>query len=216
MKDHRVIGAVLVAAVFLAALPAAAQVPEQAAAMRDPGFHLGADLSIHQPLDYDIPALTPKLEAGLIVARFVDIYLALGLDVLQESAEEEDDEFKAAAGTLLTELGVRFIFGEPRPGHAFFYGGFSLTPVIGIASYESDEDEDFDEDEDSTKETLDRIDVGLNLGLEYLATRNFGVGAETGFVMSFNNLKGTHEEEPDKHLRTGFFIPFTIRMAYHF
>ena len=54
------------------------------------------------------------------------------------------------------------------------------------------------------------------LGVEYLVAASFGIGIESGFVTSINNLKNTNEDEPDKHIRVSFFVPFLIRAAYHF
>jgi hypothetical protein len=93
--------------------------------------------------------------------------------------------------------------------------------VIGIASYESDTgdaeaDAEADYYEDRAREYLDRFDLGLRLGIEYLVSADFGLGAQTGFMVSLNNLKQTSEEEPDRHLQVGFFIPFSIRASYHF
>jgi hypothetical protein len=99
--------------------------------------------------------------------------------------------------------------------------GIAVAPVIAIASYQSDTgdadaDADADYYEERSREYLDRFDLGVTLGLEYLVSADFGLGAEAGFMVSINNLKGTDREEPDEHLEVGFFIPFSIRAAYHF
>jgi len=185
------------------------------AEMGDLRFHAGAGLTAYQPIVSDLPVLVPKLEAGLIIVRTVDVYLALGLDLRHESFEDDNRESSSTAGALLTEVGARFIIGSTKPKSAFFHVGVALAPVIGIASYDSD-DEDDDYYEDRVREYLDRFDLGLMIGIHYMVGADFGIGAETGFVTSFNNLKEIHREEPDKHLQVGFFIPFTFRMAYYF
>ena len=202
------------AAVALAAGPVAAA-EEPAEEARGAVFHAGAALTVHQPVVSDTPSLVPKLELGLIAGGFVDVYLALGLDVRRESFEDGDRRSSSTAGALQTELGARFLFGTPRPGSAFFYLGLAAIPVIGIASYES-EGEDDEYYGDRAREFLDRFDIAALMGIEYLISADFGVGVETGFVTSLNNLKATSEEEPDRHLQVGFFIPFSIRAAYHF
>jgi hypothetical protein len=211
--------AALTLALALAALPAAAETTGEADG--DTWFHAGAGLTVHQPVVSDTPSLVPKLELGLIVRRFVDVYLAVGLDVERESFEDGDRASSSAAGALSTELGARFLFGALRPGSAFFYLGLAVAPVFGIASYESDSgdaeaDAEADYHEDRAREFLDRFDLGVLMGLEYLVSADFGVGVETGFVTSLNSLKKTNREEPDEHLQVGFFIPFSIRAAYHF
>ena len=174
-------------------------------------------LSIRQPIVSDETDLVPELELGLIIAGAVDLYLAVGLDIERESFEDDNRESSSTAGALMTGLGLRVIIGEPRPGSAFFYVGISATPVFGIASYKSDDAEEDDEYyEDRTREYLDRFDIGVLLGVEYLVAASFGIGVESGFVTSLNNLKKTNEEEPDKHMQVGFFVPFLIRAAYHF
>jgi len=183
----------------------------------DTGFHAGAGLYIRQPIVSDETDLVPQLELGVLVAGVVDLYLAVGLDIERETFEDDSRESSSTAGALMTGLGLRVIVGEPRPGSAFFYFGVSATPVFGISSYESEADDDDDEYyEDRTREYLDRFDIGVLLGFEYLVARSFGIGVESGFVTSLNNLKQTNAEEPDKHLRVGFFVPFLIRAAYHF
>jgi hypothetical protein len=202
-------------AVLLAARPAAAQ--EQGAAPIDTGIHAGAGLSIHQAIVSDETDLVPELELGVIIDGIVDLYLDLGLDIERETFKDGDRESSSTAGALLVEVGARFIIGEPRPGSAFFYLGIAVTPVIGIASYESDGDDDDDAYyEERAREYMDRFDIGALLGVEYLLAARFGIGAEAGFVTSVNNLKQTDREEPDKHVQVGFFIPFSIRAAYHF
>ncbi len=207
--------ALVLFALALATRPAAAGA--QGAEAIDTGFHLGVGLSIRQPIVSDETDLVPELELGLIIAGVVDLYLAVGLDIERESFEDGDRESSSTAGALMTGLGLRVIIGEPRPGSAFFYVGIAATPVFGIASYKSDDDEEDDEYyEDRTREYLDRFDIGVLLGVEYLVAASFGIGVESGFVTSLNNLKKTNEEEPDKHMRVGFFVPFLIRAAYHF
>jgi hypothetical protein len=190
---------------------------EQGGAPVGTGLHAGVGLSIHQPIISDETDLVPELELGAIIRGVVDLYLDLGLDIERETFEDDNREVKSTAGALMPELGARFIIGTPRPGGAFFYVGLALTPVIGIASYESDE-EGVDEEqyEDRAREHADRFDIGLLMGVEYLIARSFGISAEAGFVMSINNLKKADPEEPDKHMRLGFFVPFSIRAAYHF
>ncbi len=207
--------ALVLFALALATQPAAAEA--QGAEAIDTGFHLGVGLSIRQPIVSDETDLVPELELGLIIAGVVDLYLAVGLDIERESFEDDNRESSSTAGALMTGLGLRVIIGEPRPGSAFFYVGISATPVFGIASYKSDDAEEDDEYyEDRTREYLDRFDIGVLLGVEYLVAASFGIGVESGFVTSLNNLKKTNEEEPDKHMRVGFFVPFLIRAAYHF
>ena len=207
--------ALVLFALALATWPAVAEAQGEEAI--DTGFHLGVGLSIRQPIVSDETDLVPQLELGLIVAGVVDLYLAVGLDIERESFEDGDRESSSTAGALMTGLGLRVIIGEPRPGSAFFYVGISATPVFGIASYKSDGDDGDDEYyEDRTREYLDRFDIGALLGVEYLVAASFGIGVESGFVTSLNNLKKTNEEEPDKHMQVGFFVPFLIRAAYHF
>jgi hypothetical protein len=210
----------VLAAVALAAGPVAAA-EEPAEEARGAVFHAGAGLTVRQPVVADAPSLVPKLELGLIVRRFVDVYLAVGLDVERESFEDGDRQSASAAGALQTELGARFLFGALRPGGAFFTLGLAAAPVFGIASYEADTgdaeaDAEADYHADRAREFLDRFDIGILMGIEYLISADFGVGVETGFVTSLNNLKKTNREEPDEHLQVGFFIPFSIRAAYHF
>jgi hypothetical protein len=197
--------------------PLAAAAEEQGGEPIDTGLHLGAGLSIHQSIISDETDLVPELELGVIIRGVVDLYLDLGFDVERESYADDDREVKSTAGALLPELGARFVFGAPRPGSAFFYAGLALTPVIGVAAYESDE-EGVDEDyyEERAREYADRFDIGILLGVEYLLAASFGIGAEAGFVTSINNLKKTNETEPDEHVRVGFFVPFSIRAAYRF
>ena len=207
--------ALVLFALALATWPAAAEA--QGSEAIDTGFHLGVGLSIRQPIVSDETDLVPELELGLIIAGAVDLYLAVGLDIERESFEDGDRESSSTAGALMTGLGLRVIIGEPRPGSAFFYFGISATSVFGIASYKSDDAEEDDEYyEDRTREYLDRFDIGVLLGVEYLVAASFGIGVESGFVTSLNNLKKTNEEEPDKHMQVGFFVPFLIRAAYHF
>ena len=183
----------------------------------DTGFHAGAGLYIRQPIVSDETDLVPQLELGLIIGGVVDLYLAVGLDIERETFEDQNRESSSTAGALMTGLGLRVIVGEPRPGSAFFYFGIAATPVFGISSYKSEGDDSQDEYyEDRTREFLDRFDIGVLLGVEYLVAPSFGIGVESGFVTSLNNLKQTNEEEPDKHLRASFFVPFLIRAAYHF
>jgi len=207
--------ALVLFALVLSARPAAAE--EQGEAPIDTGLHAGAGLSIHQPIVSDETDLVPELELGVIIRGIVDLYLDLGLDIERESFKDGDRELTSTAGALMPEVGARFIIGTPRPGSAFFYVGIAVTPVIGIASYKSDE-EGVDEEyyEDRAREYVDRFDIGVLLGLEYLIAASFGIGAEAGFVTSINNLKKTDQEEPDKHMQVGFFIPFSFRAAYHF
>lgn len=181
------------------------------------GFHAGAGLYIRQPIVSDETDLVPELELGVILGGAVDLFLAVGLDVEHEKFEDDNRESSSTAGALMTGLGLRVIVGEPRAGSAFFYFGVSATPVFGLSSYKSDADDADDEFyEDRTREFLDRFDIGVLLGVEYLVAASFGIGVESGFVTSLNNLKQTDEQEPDKHLRVGFFVPFLIRAAYHF
>ena len=207
--------ALVLFALILSTRPAAAE--EQGEAPIVTGFHAGAGLSIHQPIVSDETDLVPELELGAIINGIVDLYLDLGLDVERESFQDGDRELTSTAGALMPEVGARFIIGASRPGSAFFYVGIAVTPVIGIASYKSD-DENVDDEyyEERAREYMDRFDIGVLLGVEYLIVRSFGIGAEAGFVTSINNLKKTDEEEPDKHMQVGFFIPFSIRAAYHF
>ena len=200
----------------LATQPSAAEAQGEEAI--DTGFHAGVGLSIHQPIVSDETDLVPQLELGLIIAEVVDLYLAVGLDIERESFKDGDRESSSTAGALMTTLGLRVIIGAPRPGSAFFYVGIAATPVFGIASYKSDGDDDGDDEyyEERTREYLDRFDIGILVGVEYLVAASFGIGVESGFVTSLNNLKKTNEEEPDKHMQVGFFVPFLIRAAYHF
>lgn len=202
-------------ALALATRPAAAE--EQVETPIDTGLHAGAGLSIHQAIVSDETDLVPELELGAIINGVVDLYLDLGLDIERESYADDDRESSSTAGALMPEVGARFIIGAPRPGAAFFYAGIAVTPVIGIASYESDGDDGDDEYyEERAREYMDRFDIGVLLGVEYLIARSFGIGAEAGFVTSINNLEKTNEETPDKHVQVGFFVPFSIRAAYHF
>ena len=207
--------ALVLFALVLSTRPAAAQEP--GAAPIGTRLHVGAGLSIHQPIVSDETDLVPELELGVIINGVVDLYLDLGLDIERESFEDGDRELTSTAGALMPEVGARFIIGAPRPGSAFFYVGIAVTPVIGIASYKSDE-EGVDEEyyEERAREYMDRFDIGVLLGVEYLIAASFGIGAEAGFVTSINNLKETDEEEPDKHMQVGFFVPFSFRAAYHF
>jgi len=205
--------ALVLSALTLAARPAAADEPGEGAI--DTGLHAGANLSVHQPIISDDTDLVPALELGVIMGGRVDLYLALGLDIEREKFEDGDRESSSTAGALMPEVGIRFIIGEPRPNSAFFYAGLAVTPVIGIASYESEGDDGDDEHyEDRAREYTDRFDVGILLGVEYLVASNFGIGVQAGFATSINNLKRTDEEEPDKHIEVGFFVPFSIRAAY--
>jgi hypothetical protein len=197
--------------------------PRQAAAQekaREPihtGFHAGAGLSVHQSIISGKTDLVPGIEVGVIAVGIVDVYLDLGIDIEHESFEDGNRESSSTAGVLMPEVGVRFLIGKPRPRSAFFYAGLAVTPVIGIASYESDgSDADDEYYEDRAREFMDRFDIGVLLGVEYLIARSFGIGAEAGFVTSINNLKKTNEDEPDKHVQVGFFVPFSIRATYHF
>ena len=200
----------------LALAPGAALAQEQAAAI-DTGLHAGVALAIHQPLVTDETDLVPGIEVGVIVKGAVDLYLDLGFDIEHETFRDEDREVKSTAGALLPELGARFLIGAPRAGSAFFYAGLAVTPVIAVAAYSSDApDADDEYYEKRAREFADRFDIGALLGVEYLVARSFGIGAESGFVVSINNLKGTSQEEPDEHVRVGFFVPFSIRAAYHF
>ncbi len=181
------------------------------------GAHLGAGLSIHQSIISGDTDIIPELELGVIVGGIVDIYLDLGVNIEHESFEDGSRETKSTAGALMPEVGVRFLFVKPRPRSAFFYAGLAVTPVIGITSYSSDGDDDDDQYyEDRAREFMDRIDIGVLLGVEYLIARSFGIGVEAGFVTSINNLKETSRDIPDKHIQVGFFVPFSIRAAYHF
>ena len=181
------------------------------------GFHAGAGLYIRQPVISDETDLVPEIELGFLLGGVVDLYLAVGLDIEHESFEDGNVESTSTAGALMTGLGIRFIIGEPRPGSAFFYLGLSATPVFGISSYSSEEDDDQDEYyEDRAREFVDRFDIGALLGVEYLFPGRLGIGLESGFVTSLNNLKDTNQDEPNKHMRLGFFVPFLIRAAYHF
>jgi hypothetical protein len=201
--------------VLVPARSAAAEVVSEGSI--DTGFHAGAGLYIRQPIVSDETDLVPELELGVIIAGRVDLFLAVGLDVEHETFEDQNRESSSTAGALMTGLGLRVIVGEPRPGSAFFYFGVSATPVFGLSSYKSEGDDGDDEyHEDRTREYLDRFDIGVLLGVEYLVAASFGIGVESGFVTSLNNLKQTNEQEPDKHLRVGFFVPFLIRAAYHF
>jgi hypothetical protein len=195
----------------------AAAAEEQGEAPIDTGLHAGAGLSIHQAIVSDETDLVPELEFGAIIGGIVDLYLDLGLDVERETYKDGDRESSSTAGALMPEVGARFIIGDPRPGSAFFYVGIAVTPVIGVASYKSN-DENVDEEyyEERTREYMDRFDIGVLLGVEYLIAASFGIGAEAGFVTSINNLAKTDEEEPDEHMQVGFFVPFSIRAAYHF
>jgi len=195
--------------------PATAQETESTAIAN--GFHVGADLSIHQAIISDETDLVPQLEIGVILGGVVDLYLAVGLDIERESFEDDNRRLTSTAGALMTGLGLRVIIGEPRPKSAFFYAGILAAPVIGIASYSSDGDDGDDEYyEDRAREYADRFDVGITLGVEYLVAASFGIGVEAGFVTSINNLEKTNEDAPDKHMRVGFFVPFLVRAAYHF
>jgi len=202
-------------ALVLSTRPAAAEEPGETPI--DTGVHAGVGLSIHQPITSDQTDLVPELELGVIIGGIADLYLDLGLDIERESFKDGDRESSSTAGALMPEVGARFIIGAPRPGSAFFYVGIAVTPVIGIASYKSN-DENVDEEyyEERAREYMDRFDIGVLLGVEYLIAASFGIGAEAGFVTSINNLKKTDEEEPDEHMQVGFFIPFSIRAAYHF
>jgi hypothetical protein len=207
--------ALVLSALVLSARPATAQ--ETAPPTTVSGFHAGANLSIHQPLVTDETDLIPELEAGVLIKGIVDLYLDLGLDVERESFDDDDRQVTSTAGGLMPEVGARFIIGAPRPGSAFFYAGLAVTPVIGIASYTSDGDDADDAYyEERAREYMDRFDIGVLVGVEYLVAASFGIGAEAGFVTSINNLKETDREEPDEHLEVGFFVPFSIRAAYHF
>lgn len=195
--------------------PAAAQ--EQPQQSIDTGFHAGVGLSIHQSIVSGQTDLVPELEAGVIIRGIVDVYLDLGLNIEHEWFEDGTRESKSTVGALMPEVGARFIIGKPRAGKAFFFAGVAVTPVIGIATYSSDDaDEDDEYYEDRAREFVDRIDIGVVLGVEYLVARNFGIGVEAGFVTSINNLKKTNRDEPDRHIKLGFFVPFAIRAAYHF
>jgi hypothetical protein len=199
----------------LSSRPAAAE--EQGAEAIDTGVHAGVGLSIHQPLVSGDTDLVPELELGVIVRGVVDLYLDLGLDIEHESFKDGDRQSSSTVGVLMPEVGARFIIGAPRPGSAFFYVGLAVTPVIGVASYQSDGDDGDDAYyEERAREYADRFDIGVLVGVEYLIAASFGIGAEAGFVTSINNLKKTDRPEPDKHLQVGFFVPFSIRAAYHF
>jgi hypothetical protein len=207
--------ALVLGAMALWPRPAAAQ--EQGQEPIRTGFHAGVGLSIHQSIISDETDLVPELELGVIAGGIVDVYLDLGLDIEHESFKDGNRELTSTAGALMPEVGVRFIIGKPRPRSAFFYAGIAVTPVIGIASYKSDgSDADDRYYEDRVREYMDRFDIGVLLGVEYLIARSFGIGAEAGFVTSINNLKKTNVDEPDKHVQVGFFVPFSIRAAYHF
>lgn len=193
--------------------PAAAQAEETIKT----GFHLGVGLSVHQSIISGDTDLVPELQLGVIAGGIVDVYLDLGVDIEHESFEDGSRETKSTAGALMPEVGIRFIMGKPRARSAFFYAGLAVTPVIGITSYSSDGDDEDDEYyEERAREFMDRFDIGVLLGVEYLIARNFGIGAEAGFVTSINNLKKTNRDEPDKHVQVGFFVPFSIRATYHF
>jgi hypothetical protein len=215
ISKRAVVISLALAVLVLQARSAAAEPTTEGAI--DTGFHAGAGLYIRQPIVSDETDLVPELELGLILGGRVDLFLAVGLDLEHETFEDDNRESSSTAGALMTGLGLRVIVGERRPGSAFFYFGVSATPVFGISSYESDGDDGDDEHyEDRTREYLDRFDIGVLLGVEYLVAASFGIGVESGFVTSLNNLKQTDEQEPDKHLRVGFFVPFLIRAAYHF
>jgi hypothetical protein len=207
--------ALVLFALVLSARPAAAE--EQAEEPIVTGLHLGAGLSIHQAIISDQTDLVPELELGAIIGGIADLYLDLGFDIERESFKDGDRESSSTVGALMPEVGARFIIGAPRPGSAFFYVGIAVTPVIGIASYKSN-DENVDDAyyEERAREYADRFDIGVLLGVEYLIAASFGIGAEAGFVTSINNLKKTDQEQPDKHLEVGFFVPFSIRATYHF
>jgi len=181
------------------------------------GFHAGVGLSIHQSIISGQTDIVPGLELGVIAGGIVDVYLDLGIDLVHETFDDGSRESSSTAGALMPEVGVRFLIGKARPRSAFFYLSVALTPVVGIASYKSDDDDSDDEYYgDRAREFVDRFDIGLLMGVEYLVARSFGIGAEAGFVTSINNLKETNRDEPDKHVQVGFFVPFQIRATYHF
>ncbi|MFO8072362.1 MAG: hypothetical protein R6V85_10860 [Polyangia bacterium] len=199
-------------ALTLVARPAAAEPAEEPI---DTGLHTGVGLSVHQAFIAERPVLVPELEFGVIIAGIADVYLSLGLDIRRESFEDDNRESISTAGALAPELGARFIIGEPRPGGAYFFAGLAASPVVGIGSYESDGEDD-EYYEQRIREYMDRFDIGLLMGVEYLLAASFGIGAEAGFVVSINNLEETDRETPDEHMQLGFFVPFSIRAAYHF
>ncbi len=204
-----------VSALLFLSLAARTAASEPAAEAIDTGLHTGVGLSVHQAFVGERPVLVPELEFGAIIAGIVDVYLSLGLDIRRESFEDDGRESISTAGALAPELGARFIIGEPRPGGAYFFAGLAASPVVGIGSYQSD-DEDDEYYEKRIREYMDRFDIGLLMGVEYLLAASFGISAEAGLVISINNLEETDRETPDEHMQLGFFVPFSIRAAYHF
>jgi hypothetical protein len=63
------------------------------------------------------------------------------------------------------------------------------------------------------------VGFGPLLGVEFLVSDNFGIGAETGLRLFVNNLKEMTGDEADHydHNREAYLeVPFALRLMYHF
>lgn len=191
--------------------------------------HLGPDIGLsvyvfENAVSSTIPQLNPKIEVGMWIAGRVDLYFAIGFLAMRYHEESDAIEENVSAGAIDLELGARFLFTRPEPGKAVFYLGLAAVPVIPIYSEEAIEKETGEpvpgenELDARERERIDRFDVAVFLGLEYLVSANFGIGVEAGLTTSFNNLIDTNDpdSETDSELRVAFSLPILFRFAYHF
>jgi len=165
----------------------------------------------------------PEIEGGIMIKDRVQVFMGFGVvaNGFRFTAEEDPDETdtKTRSGNLLLQLGARLNITKPQPGNAYLYTGLDFTWIIGFAKQDVG-DEDNQEAVDAQKEQIDRFGIGGLLGVEFLVTEHFGIGAESGLRLFINNLKKCLPEDVQdetKHYRDMYLeVPFALRLMYHF